>query len=55
MEAFVNRIVNYMSEHALNNQNACVVVPSERMIAYLQRLGTDIKIKPADKTADKKH
>ncbi len=46
MEAFVNRIVNYMSEHALNNQNACVVVPSERMIAYLQRAFFEFYQKP---------
>ena len=37
MEAFVNRIVGYMAEHALDHQHACIVVPSERMIAYLQR------------------
>lgn len=37
METFVNRIVSHMHERALSFQTACIVVPSERMIAYLQR------------------
>lgn len=46
METFVNRIVRYMDEHALNFQNACIVVPSERMIAYLQRAFYEYYQKP---------
>lgn len=37
MEVFVNRIVKYIDEHGLSAQSVCIVVPSERMIAYLQR------------------
>src|SRR5690606_11795481 len=32
--------------HALNFQNACIVVPSERMIAYLQRAFYEFYQKP---------
>jgi ATP-dependent helicase/nuclease subunit B len=46
MEAFVNRIVKYIDEHALSNQSVCIVVPSERMIAYLQRAFYEFYQKP---------
>jgi ATP-dependent helicase/nuclease subunit B len=37
MYPFVNRIIKHLNEQELDYQNVCIVVPSERMIAYLQR------------------
>ena len=46
MKAFVDRIVAYVDERGLNYQHVCVVVPSERMIAYLQRAFYEFHRKP---------
>ncbi|WP_300661186.1 PD-(D/E)XK nuclease family protein [Fluviicola sp.] len=46
MKAFVNKIVEYIDEHGLNHQHVCIVVPSERMISYLQRAFYEFHQKP---------
>lgn len=46
MKAFVDRIVAYVNERGLSYQHVCVVVPSERMIAYLQRAFYEFHQKP---------
>ena len=46
MKAFVNKIVEYIDERTLNHQHVCIVVPSERMIAYLQRAFYEFHQKP---------
>ncbi|AEA43658.1 PD-(D/E)XK nuclease family protein [Fluviicola taffensis] len=46
MEPFVNRIINHIKEKELDFQNVCIVVPSERMISYLQRAIYQIYQKP---------
>lgn len=45
-ESFVHKIVNYLEEQELNHPDTMIIVPSQRMIAYLHRALFQVAGKP---------